>query len=74
MITATLTASMAFMLPAGTPPNTIVFASERLKISDMVKAGFALNIISIILVTIMVYLLGSFLFDLNIFPEWAIGK
>ena len=71
MIVATLSSSLAFMLPVGTPPNTIVFASERLKISDMVKAGFAVNIMGIILVTVLVYLLGNILFDFNIFPEWA---
>ncbi len=73
MITATLSASMGFMLPAATPPNTVVFASERLKIPQMVKAGFALNIAGVILVAVMVYLIGSFVFDLNIFPDWA-GK
>jgi len=71
MIIATLSSSMAFMLPVGTPPNTIVFASERLKISDMVKAGFALNIASIILITVLVYFLGNILFDFSSFPVWA---
>ena len=71
MLTATLSASMGFMMPAATPPNTIVFASERLKISDMAKAGFALNIAGIIFVSLFVYLVGTFLFDLNTFPIWA---
>nr|MCU0343564.1 SLC13 family permease [Ignavibacterium sp.] len=71
MISATLSASMAFMLPVGTPPNTIVFASKRLKIWDMAKTGFALNIISIILITLLVYFIGSIIFDLDTYPEWA---
>ena len=71
MITATIASSLGFMMPVGTPPNTIVFASERLKISDMAKAGFAINILSIILVSLLVYLLGSILFDLGTFPDWA---
>ncbi len=71
MLTATLSASMGFMMPAATPPNTIVFASERLKISEMARAGFALSIAGIIVVSILVYLIGSFLFDLNTFPLWA---
>ena len=74
MITATLSVSMAFMLPVATPPNTIVFASERLRIVDMVKAGFALNVTSVMIVTLVVYFLGSLLFDLNVFPIWAVGK
>jgi sodium-dependent dicarboxylate transporter 2/3/5 len=71
MIAATLSSSMAFMLPVATPPNTIVFASERLKISNMMKAGFAINIMGIILVSILVYFLGDILFDLSTFPDWA---
>jgi sodium-dependent dicarboxylate transporter 2/3/5 len=71
MIAATLSASMAFMMPVGTPPNTIVFASKRLKISDMAKTGFALNLISVIVIALLVYFIGSIIFDLNTFPEWA---
>ena len=50
----TLAASCAFMLPMGTPPNAIVFAGGHLKMSDMVKAGFWLNIIAILLAAGMV--------------------
>jgi sodium-dependent dicarboxylate transporter 2/3/5 len=71
MLTATLSASMAFMLPVATPPNTIIFASSRLKISEMAKTGFALNILGVIIVGLLVYFLGSDLFDLNSFPGWA---
>ncbi|HSP87797.1 MAG TPA: DASS family sodium-coupled anion symporter, partial [Ignavibacteriaceae bacterium] len=71
MITATISASLGFMMPVGTPPNTIVFASNKLKISEMVKAGFAINIVSIILVSVLIYLLGNFLFDFGSFPDWA---
>ncbi len=74
MITATLSASMAFMLPVATPPNTIVFASERLKIIDMAKTGIGLNIISVLIISLLVYLLGSILFNLNVFPSWAVLK
>ncbi len=38
----------------GTPPNAIVFAGGHLKMSDMVKAGFWLNIIAILLAAGMV--------------------
>lgn len=55
MVGATLAASCAFMLPVATPPNAVVFGSGYLKMKDMVGAGFWLNIISIILVTLMVY-------------------
>ncbi len=45
MIPATLSASCAFMMPVATPPNAIVFGSGRVKIGDMVKTGFFINII-----------------------------
>lgn len=56
-IPMTLGASCAGMLPMGTPPNAIVFASHRLKLSDMVKTGFVMNIVSAILITIFCYFL-----------------
>jgi solute carrier family 13 (sodium-dependent dicarboxylate transporter), member 2/3/5 len=71
MLTATISSSLGFMMPVGTPPNTIVFASERLKISDMAKTGFAINIVSIILVTIIIWFFGNILFDFSSFPDWA---
>ncbi|HMQ48114.1 MAG TPA: DASS family sodium-coupled anion symporter [Saprospiraceae bacterium] len=55
MIGATIAASCAFMLPVATPPNAIVFASGYLTIPDMMRTGFILNIISIIIVTLLVY-------------------
>ncbi len=71
MITVTLSASMAFMLPVATPPNTIIFAGGRIKIIEMAKTGFALNIIGVIIVSLLVYFLGSLLFGLDTFPAWA---
>ena len=56
MIPATISASFAFMLPVGTPPNAIVFSSERLRIIDMAKSGMAINIFGIIAVTFFVYM------------------
>lgn len=70
MIGATIAASCAFMLPIATPPNAIVFGSGYLRMNDMVKAGFWLNIISIILVTLMVYFVLPWLWgiDLEAYP------
>ncbi len=56
-IPMTLGASCAGMLPMGTPPNAIVFASHRLKLSDMAKTGFVMNIVSAVLITIFCYYL-----------------
>ena len=53
VIPAALAASCAFMMPVATPPNAIVFSSGQLRIADMAKSGFWLNIIAIALITAM---------------------
>lgn len=53
----TLGASCAFMLPMATPPNAVVFASGKLRVWEMVRAGFWLNLISLLLVVGVVALL-----------------
>ena len=53
MTTAALSASMAFMLPVATPPNAIVFASGYITIPQMSRAGFLLNLLSIVLITLV---------------------
>jgi len=56
-IPMTLAASCAGMLPMGTPPNAIVFASGYIKLKQMTKAGFVMNIVSIILITLFCWFL-----------------
>ncbi len=48
----TLGASSAFMMPVGTPPNAIVFASGYLKMHQMIKYGFIMNLISVFIITL----------------------
>jgi sodium-dependent dicarboxylate transporter 2/3/5 len=73
MIPATLAASLAFMLPVATPPNAIIFGTGRLHIKDMVKTGFLLNIIGVVITTLVTYFWGTLVFkiDVNSFPDWA---
>jgi len=72
MLPVTLSASMAFMMPVATPPNAIVFASGKLHIMDMIKTGFILNILAIVLITLVCWLLGPVVFniDVNVPPVW----
>ena len=63
MVPLTLACSMAFMMPVATPPNAIVFSSGQVRVIDMVKAGFVLNLIAIITITVVTYFWGSFVFD-----------
>jgi solute carrier family 13 (sodium-dependent dicarboxylate transporter), member 2/3/5 len=56
-IPMTLGASCASMLPMGTPPNAIVFSSGHIKLKQMLRTGFVLNIISVVLITVFCWLL-----------------
>jgi len=59
VVPAAVAASMAFMLPVATPPNTIVFASGRITIGQMARAGLGLNIVGIVLITVMTMVVGE---------------
>ena len=52
MVPATISCSFAFMLPVATPPNAIVFGSERLTIRQMAREGILLNLIGVAVVTL----------------------
>ncbi|MFD0046571.1 SLC13 family permease [Pseudarthrobacter scleromae] len=60
LIPAALAATCAFMLPVGTPPNAIVFATGNVKISEMVRGGIVLNVVGVLLITIFTVLIGPF--------------
>lgn len=72
MIPATVASSFAFMMPAGTGPNTVVFASERITVADMAKCGLWLKLISLILLTLILYLIVMPWLNLETtLPVWA---
>jgi sodium-dependent dicarboxylate transporter 2/3/5 len=56
-IPMTLAASCAGMLPMGTPPNAIVFASGQLRLRHMLLVGGVMNIVSIVLITLFSWFL-----------------
>ena len=73
MLPATVSASMAFMLPVATPPNAIVFGSNKLNIMQMARAGLVLNILGAILITLITYFWSTWVFDYSLYemPLWA---
>ncbi|KAM4699333.1 solute carrier family 13 member 2-like [Discoglossus pictus] len=71
MLPCTLSASLAFMLPVATPPNAIAFSYGQLKVIDMAKAGFLLNILGVLTITLAINSWAFYMFDLGTFPTWA---
>jgi len=72
MVPATIAASAAFMMPVATPPNAVVFASRRVPVPQMVRAGLWLNLLTVALITLVfqfwvrrVWHIGAAL------PDWA---
>lgn len=62
VIPVTLAASCAFMLPVATPPNAIVFSSGHVSIPQMARAGFFLNIVSVVVLSIISMTLAPLIF------------
>ena len=72
MIPGTIACSCAFMLPVATPPNAIVFATERVSIRTMARTGLILNLIGVALITLWMAVGGGLLgLEVGTFPEWA---
>jgi sodium-dependent dicarboxylate transporter 2/3/5 len=63
MLTAAVCASMAFMLPVATPPNAVAYGSGYISTKDLLKSGWALDLIGVVLWT-------AFLFTVVL---WATG-
>lgn len=61
-IPVALAASCAFMMPVATPPNAIVYASGQIRIPQMAKAGFLLNLLCILVITGAAYVAAAWLF------------
>ncbi len=73
IVPATLGASCAFMMPVATPPNAIVYGSGHVTIKQMVRAGFILNLVSVVLVTAAAYTVATWVLGIDTtgVPEWA---
>lgn len=75
VVPAAIAASCAFMLPVATPPNAIVFGSGYVTIPQMVKSGFGLNIIGIVLAVAITYVLVMPVFGVVVdqLPQWVVA-
>jgi len=61
-IPVAMAASCAFMMPISTPPNAIVFSSGHIRMKDMIRTGFILNIASVILLLIAAFSIIEWVF------------
>jgi sodium-dependent dicarboxylate transporter 2/3/5 len=57
LMAAALGASCGYAMPVATPPNTIAYATGKLEVSSMVRAGLILDIVVIAVVYLAVQLL-----------------
>jgi sodium-dependent dicarboxylate transporter 2/3/5 len=73
MVPAALASSLGFMLPVGTPPNAIAYGTGYISTREMARAGFTLNIIGCILITIfMMFIIPASLGLSPELPAWAV--
>lgn len=74
MVPATLSASCAFMMPVATPPNAVVFGSQRVTIAQMARVGIVLNLVGAVVITLVFYVVGTALFGIEagVLPDWAV--
>ena len=66
VLTTVFAAGFAFMLPVATPPNAIAISTGHVTIGQMVRGGWCLNLVGIVLVPIAVLTLGVWVFSLSL--------
>lgn len=67
VLPAVMAASCAFMLPVGTPPNAIVFASGLVPLPQMMRVGILVNLVFVLLIPVVVFTLAGWVFGI----AWA---
>lgn len=74
MLTASVSSSLGFMLPVGTPPNAIAHGTGRVPLREMIRAGFVLNLLAIGLWTLFSFTVVPWVLQVSPgFPAWAGG-
>lgn len=61
-VAAAIASSLAFVLPVATPPNAIVYGTGYVRLKDMMKAGFVLDIVSWLIAVGVLILFGGVIF------------
>ena len=56
----TLATSCAFMMPMATPPNALVFSSGYIRVAEMIRAGFWINIVALVLLVLILQITVPF--------------
>jgi sodium-dependent dicarboxylate transporter 2/3/5 len=64
-VPAAVAASCGFMLPVATPPNAIVFGAGHIRMSQMIRAGWWLDLVAIVLVPLATYTLGKWVLGIR---------
>ncbi|KAK3596749.1 hypothetical protein CHS0354_036374 [Potamilus streckersoni] len=70
MSSVAIACSFAFMLPAATPPNAIVFSSGYLSIPDMALTGLLMNIVAVLSLTVGINTWGKVIYDFDTIPSF----
>jgi solute carrier family 13 (sodium-dependent dicarboxylate transporter), member 2/3/5 len=73
VVPAAIAASCAFMMPVATPPNAIVYGSGYVTIPQMVRAGWWLNLMFVVAITLLMYTMVGLAFGVErgVLPPWA---
>jgi sodium-dependent dicarboxylate transporter 2/3/5 len=72
MMPATIAASLGFMLPVATPPNAIAFSSGRIPMGTMVRVGWWVDLVGVLLVAVVFELWGARVLGIGMeLPDWA---
>jgi sodium-dependent dicarboxylate transporter 2/3/5 len=55
VMAAAFAATWGFMMPSGTPPNAIAYATGKVSIREMVRAGALVNLLGICLIVLVCF-------------------
>lgn len=69
-IPVTVSCSFAFILPAATPSNAVVFEAANIRTADMAKSGIILTLLCVTTEVVMINTLGIYVFNIREFPDW----